>query len=1106
MDVSNEFPDGDDNGTILSIINHIFLPPKLPDNGDSGRTISDDSALLRLVISTLQEFRPHVNSARRHAVDSAEKAMVVFQSTRAESGCIDGQKLAEVLHSLDSDNGVSLWALFGKMDINFRPDILIPLHIAAQNAGVIITQNQDAIVVEAFELSPTNQAVMGTIGRLKRHFPASAISIPIKRFRESGFIQAFTSTIEKMSRQEVAEAKPKISKKGESQIEERDTTDPFLVTDFLHAVLLAFDRDATPVSSISKNTREEVLWKNAFMPWRRSPVWLLIRVTLQLHFERLHSDRLLYKEFMVFLMTYTLDIAEKRDFSSDILHCMMSKVGRRLKKLGDDFQAPWIGNVHGTLKQTRDCLQRRWDLICEEKDADVDLKDFSMRIMPSEASEPYPRLDAFIRSIDARQDEESKNQFRAPWILRKYDASSIPDLGNLPEKSIVLHLSAFERWVETSLSLWVQNLDENTCSQLYGLAKEYYDLSRTFYYGCPESLSIASLTMLELWMACDKSVCDQIPLLKEYSPEIPAELLQSLLLHSSNHFERLVVLETYIRGRCVGTLSGHSSIFSSFGHKNSFSVRYYAQSIVHQTLRNDIERVATEERERKRQEYHEKVRQYDMLRQAAAYLTCEYNTYVNETTGLAHQYHSGSCRKHLLDKQADSLTIDVHEWPLPASELEARSATFELNVPSHFSAWRNMTTLVINDVLECNYSGSRSDEVVDTLSNYLSPYFTGVTHRLELSSTTKSNKRTHRHGKKIKLCTGEGDVLVKNGLRYEFYDSVNKCFVSRFESENKFVESHMFKLSEPNNALQAFIFRPPGRENGLTPNHVLSQQCDYSQDLSLEESKAMASLPVGYRILWENLLVQLFSPKVDFNKSDTALIIMQIIDQAGPPFCGSTYRASHQQLFDDTFLERLLEGLSHSVDRIQKNWESYVALRAFIAIAIRAMNGSPVPSLQKEYHQFFRRCRQVAMDWIDILLEKLSGYDNEEQRQEFYLIISQVALICIASFDVDEVHLRLMLSDAEQMDILMRSSIIIQNLSHGVGKCTEPFHTNLLLQKQRVLYKSHELILTETLDELNQGLNSAVKKALPIYDGKDEHFNWRIVVQRLAAISSSFVI
>ncbi|KAK4061998.1 uncharacterized protein Triagg1_10161 [Trichoderma aggressivum f. europaeum] len=1073
MSASNRFSDGDDDRAILSIINHVFLPPKLPDNGDSGRTISDDSALLRLVISALREFQCHVNSPRYQWVNDAEEAMVCFQSVRSESGFIDGQKLAELLHSLDLDR---------TMDNDSRPNVLLPLHIKAQNAGIIIGKNQDSIILEAFELSPTNGAVMGTVGRLQRHFPASSISIPVKRFCESGFIQAFTDTIDKMSRQEVAEAKPKILKAGQFHIEHRDTTDPFLVTDFLNAVLLVFAKDAMPASSISKNTREEVVWKTASMPWQRSPVWLMIRVTLQLLFERLHSDRLLYKEFMIFLMTYALNIARKREFSSDLLHCMMSKIGRRLKKLGDDFQDPWVRIAHDELRQTKDCLQRRWESICEEKDADVDLNDLSMRILPNEASEPYPRLDAFIRSIDAREDDQYMNTFRAPWIFRKYDQSSIPDLKDLPEKSIILHLSAFEKWVESSLPHWMSEAraNENTCTQLYDLAKEYHRLSQKYYSGCPKSLSIASLTILELWMACDRSVCNQIPLLKEYSPEIPAELLQSLLLHSCDHCLRLADLEKYINGR----LSGISSIFSSFGHKNSFSVRYCAESALHQTLRTDIEMVAMQERERKRKEYYEKLGEYNDLKQESSSLHCEFVTFVNETTGRVNQYHSGNCRKHLLDERADELTIDIHEWPLPTNELEVWSAVFELNVPPRFGAWRSLTMLVINDVLECDYSGSRRDEVVDHLGEHLLPYFTGDTHRLGLASTTKLNKRTHRHEKQIKTCSGEGDVLVRNGLSYEYYDNVRLCFVSRFTNENKFSTSLMFKLSEPNNALQDFIFRPPGRENGPPPNHVLSQQCDYSHEISLEESKAMASLPVGYSIQWENILVQLFSPKVDFNKSDTALMIMQIIDQAGLPHFGSTYRASHQQLSDDAFLERLLEGLYLSVDRIHKNWESYVALSTFIAIATRVRNCWVKIQLGDKYHQFLRRCRQVAMSWITLLQDKLSGYNKEEQRQEFYLIISQMALICIASFDLDRMQLRRTLSDAEQMDILMRSSIIIQSLSRGVGKCTEPLYTYLLLQKQRVLYKSHEIILSRTLDGLNQGLNLAVKKTLPFYNGQ----------------------
>ncbi|UKZ74662.1 hypothetical protein TrVFT333_002332 [Trichoderma virens FT-333] len=775
--------------------------------------------------------------------------MVHFQNTRAASGFIEGQKLAEVLNSYVYDE-----------------DIILPLHISAQNAGVIITQDQYSVVMESFELSPTNNAVVGTAGRLQRCFPASAISIPNTKFYQNGFIAALVETIEKLSYQEANEAKPKISKKGQLQIEDRDTTDPFLVTDFLNTVLLAQGGEAEPVASISKNTREEVIWENAMLPWRRSPIWLLTRVTLQLHFERLHSDRLLYKEFMIFLMSCVLDTAQRRSFASDLLYCMRAKIARRLKKLGDGIEASLIKNIHDTLERTSTCLQQRWELLSREPDADVNLVELSRQTLPSDGSEPYPALDDFIRSIESRQNEECVNRFRAPWVLRKYDKSSIPNLDNLTQKSIPFHLSAFEKWVDSSLLHWMS---------------------------------------------------------------------------------------------------------------------------------------------------------------------------------------------------------------------EAGGRKF------------------INDALECDYSRPEGGHVVDRLSAYLSSRFTGHGYRFELASTTKSNKRTHRHGKKISTCTKEEDVLVKNGLRYEYYDRYRECFVSELLNRNKFSQSLMLKLSEQNKALQQFIFRPPGRENGMTPNHVLSQQYYYSQELSLEESKTMASLPVGYRLLWENILVQLFTPKMDFNKSDTVLILLQIIHQAGPPFNCSTNRASHQQLCDKIFVERLLEGLSHAVDRIEKNWESYISLRAFIAIAVKTLNCSSTQTLMELCHQFLRRCRAIVISWINLLQNKLSGIDDEEQRREFYLMISQMALICIASFDVDENHLRVILSDAEQMDMMMQSSIIIQNLSHSVGECTAPFHINLVLQKQRVLHNSHNFIITETLDEMSQGLNSAVKSALSFYNGKgawkllsDHEYHW----------------
>jgi hypothetical protein len=93
--------------------------------------------------------------------------------------------------------------------------------------------------------------------------------------------------------------------------EDRDTTHPGMITDFIMNVIAAWG-EPTDVKRITKHTREEVLWKNCLSPWRRSPLWLLLRVSLQLLFVRKNSNTLhadsVYKAFMIFMQAQLLDL------------------------------------------------------------------------------------------------------------------------------------------------------------------------------------------------------------------------------------------------------------------------------------------------------------------------------------------------------------------------------------------------------------------------------------------------------------------------------------------------------------------------------------------------------------------------------------------------------------------------------------------------------------------------------------------------------------------------------------------------------------------------------------------------------------------------------
>ena len=69
--------------------------------------------------------------------------------------------------------------------------------------------------------------------------------------------------------------------KAHSKVPEvRDTAHPRFVTEMLTGLLRAIGQPHD-VPRIYKHTRDDVLWKDAFKPWRRCPLWLILRVALQ---------------------------------------------------------------------------------------------------------------------------------------------------------------------------------------------------------------------------------------------------------------------------------------------------------------------------------------------------------------------------------------------------------------------------------------------------------------------------------------------------------------------------------------------------------------------------------------------------------------------------------------------------------------------------------------------------------------------------------------------------------------------------------------------------------------------------------------------------------
>ncbi|KAM3066453.1 hypothetical protein ACMFMG_012039 [Clarireedia jacksonii] len=236
---------------VMYMLYHVFLPIHLPQEDDFNP--QHETFLLNTIDDALQKFKAATEESLRHIIEGVIFMVENLRHVREDSGAISEQMLKNALGELANIGGV------------------IPLHIKAQNAGIIISQTDDNIIFEAFELSPLNESVITTPGRLRRCFPGCAFALSPSIFNEEGFQTTIAQAVAKMSHQPAPDMQTKVKKAKKHHNEDRDTTHPSLVTECLMSFVRAAGKPVE-VSAIWKNTRDEVMWLNSLRPWRRSPL------------------------------------------------------------------------------------------------------------------------------------------------------------------------------------------------------------------------------------------------------------------------------------------------------------------------------------------------------------------------------------------------------------------------------------------------------------------------------------------------------------------------------------------------------------------------------------------------------------------------------------------------------------------------------------------------------------------------------------------------------------------------------------------------------------------------------------------------------------------
>ncbi|KAG1740596.1 hypothetical protein EDB19DRAFT_1895295 [Suillus lakei] len=908
------------------VINHIFLPLKLPQGSD--HSLENDLALSQAVFD----------------------AAIIFSDQLPFDQLLLWTSSLKMLRNLKDSIRFSVMSakeVESQINAMGTEDVLVYL-IRAQNAAVVMRKLESETIFESFEVSPDPTAVMGAKGKLICSYPGPAITVPDMNIDNATFSAELANFLVHMD-QDVLDAAATRTKAKSTILEERDPTHPRYITELLTGILRGLGSIAD-VPRIRKRIGDDVLWDSAKLPWRRSPLWLVIRVALQTTLERSDLGRTTYKSFMLFFMARLTTLALDHDLSNEILHFMSAKIARRLFKLGSSASLELSQMVTMVNKDVRSVLEESWGSVQNAQQASPLWAPETLRVLRDTHLSLNTSREYIRQALQSQHSSPQTTSFNPSHHTRGtindfLDAEAIFLVAaHTAEPSLAL--ADFEIAIGSGIDDWVarvasQSID-SACVSIEACASAYSSRALKAYKGNPENLSIMLLTLFELWVAMDKVVVGQIPLLAEYSPELPLTLWECLLIREASALDRLKKLHAYLKARHCQASSRLSALsFANDG--KSFAARYFDQSSKLQSLKARIEVDSQKKRVKKLTELR--------TLNKRARIHCRLPRQGN--------HKKKRCQKCRVEKEMRSMAITVHEWPLPEHEQEAIVVVFELACPIAFDMWRSMT-LHVFQYRTCH-----------------------PRQRLTLASDAKPFSKCHYNNTRIP--TLDTKVCVNNGLKFRPFDTTTDTWAA-----DKYIA-----------------------ETSHTSNEVISNQADCHKDMTIHEFIAFGALRSGPRLQWMNVLRELRARTLDFRREEVHLLLAQAVSQVGP-FSSDDSLIWHEELSSVPFLSALLGELEDLMASVEGNWLEGVTISTIIMLVCRALSSTQEESVKSRGYSLLRRIRTATFTLLTQLSGKMQASNDETVSRDLQGRVRDMAVTCRSTFDVGgDASLLLMSNDSD---------------------------------------------------------------------------------------------
>ncbi|KAF8602020.1 hypothetical protein BDV93DRAFT_584535 [Ceratobasidium sp. AG-I] len=1041
-----------ENACLQNLVNHVFLPPKLPQQAhqdDEQRQI--DLELIRSVSHSLGNYKDL-------------EPGVLNQYT-----CIS-RLLSHLSQTLE--NPLSTETLQKTMSGMEIGDVLA-LHIRAQNAAILIRKQSTVTTFEVFEVQALNQEVMSVPGKLVRSFPGPAVEVPNSVTEDSGFFEEIANFLVRMDNDVLKGTTATIMRAGSEVPDTYNSARPHHISHLFLGILCGMGNTVEP-RRVVKRIADEVLWDRTYKPWRRSPMWLIVRVALQTTLPSTAD----YKRFMVYFEAQLLRRAlEHRSFSSDLLFAMRVKMARRIYKIRDSAPEFVVEITKAVADETETILQARWAEVQRDQEESPEY-DFGAYTFETSIRQTLPSSRRYLEEVfRGHSNNTNSSPFTPTHQVRLSDVRDFSEFVNDALSSSFstnshVALFDFEDSVFSNLSAWTADHlgTPSACSAIASCLKQYTSLALSHYTLDVSDKSIMTLTVMKLWVALDELATFQLPLLKDYSPEIEQALVESLVLRTTLHIDQAGMIQRYLRQRhTTARQAAKGSVFSNQATLDSLAVRYFRQSRSHQILKEEIECDAREKREAKIEEMRKRNNEHRDLVDHASQLVHQYSA-TGRGTSLN---HNSMCEKCLLEKRASEMRIEFYEWPLPSSQLDAELVVFELRCPEVVRIWRDATYDLLREV------GSLNRNRVNfqcTISDYdaLKQWANTPTGTITIASSTRPFARM-RYSAKIP--TNESSICVNNGLAFKLYHTSTAAWAAGpFEGVN-FTKAGTLELSADSSY---FHLQYALQSTSHTSNQVLIDQFDCPNDLSLHEHVAFGLLRSGPQLQWMNIARGLEENILTFSRYEVYLLHAQAAWQIGSLADDNYGRGWHTELEDVTYGRLLVKESLGLLHRIQSNWLEVNSVRIIVTLVLRLLTSAQDPTVCQDACAFLQDARDVTFKWLHELLAKLEVAEIGSQIVDYQERVCEMAAVCRSTYDVDLVQLDSLLSKPNDFSIFLTCSIHLYNNQPLNLKESSHNLQTLFCRDRRLTHKSIRTILS-SMGSNPQLLDRTVLQLWPAY-------------------------